>query len=318
MNFTAIDFETANGKRSSACALGIAVVKSCEIVETRYWLMRPQPFQFNYFNVLVNGLTEKQLANKPSFCDYWDEIKPYIENQVIIAHNAAFDVSVLLSVLRYYEIHPPSLKYICTYQAGRKFFQHLLNYKLDTLAAHIGIQFRHHNAAEDAETAAKIMSHMIRSQNHAGVEYLAQALDLQIGEISASHHLPCKFLSAPPPRSTPNRALPISKTVTASRTEFDTTHPFYDRTVVFTGFLNGLSRMQAAQIVADLGGHPADTVTKKTDYLVVGIQDDRLLRGHPISSKTRKAIQYAKLGTGIQIISEDDFYNMIGGEIHAS
>ena len=42
INFIAIDFETATGKRASICEAGICVVRDGEIVETRSWLVRPQ------------------------------------------------------------------------------------------------------------------------------------------------------------------------------------------------------------------------------------------------------------------------------------
>ena len=38
INFIAIDFETATGKRASICEAGICVVRDGEIVETRSWL----------------------------------------------------------------------------------------------------------------------------------------------------------------------------------------------------------------------------------------------------------------------------------------
>lgn len=47
--FIAIDFETANPKRVSACALGYAKVRNCAIIETNGYLMKPvgghAPFQ---------------------------------------------------------------------------------------------------------------------------------------------------------------------------------------------------------------------------------------------------------------------------------
>ncbi len=97
VDFTAIDFETANGKRTSACSLGIAAVKDSKIVETRTWIIKPQPFEINYFISLINGFTEELLIDKPIFLDCWKEIKPYIVNRLLVAHNTSFDISVLTS-----------------------------------------------------------------------------------------------------------------------------------------------------------------------------------------------------------------------------
>jgi hypothetical protein len=42
LNFIAIDFETATGKRASVCEAGICVVKDGKVVETKSWLVRPE------------------------------------------------------------------------------------------------------------------------------------------------------------------------------------------------------------------------------------------------------------------------------------
>ena len=42
IDFIAIDFETATGKRASICEAGICVVKDSKVVETKSWLVRPE------------------------------------------------------------------------------------------------------------------------------------------------------------------------------------------------------------------------------------------------------------------------------------
>jgi DNA polymerase III epsilon subunit-like protein len=41
-DFAAIDFETANGKRSSVCSVGIVIVRNGEIVDKFYSLIKLQ------------------------------------------------------------------------------------------------------------------------------------------------------------------------------------------------------------------------------------------------------------------------------------
>lgn len=314
MDFVAIDFETANSKRTSACSLGIVSVKNSQIVEKRSWLIYPQPFEFNYFNTLVNGFNENQLRNKPRFSDCWEEIKPYLENQTIVAHNASFDVSVLLNTLDYYNICYPRSKYLCSFKASRMVFSNLLNYSLDTIADSLGISFCHHDALEDAEATAKILIHMISLTGCTCVDDFANNINLRLGTISDSNYSSCQYIKGEPTHSTKSHTVPLSKRITAAVKEFDNSNEFYNKTVVFTGALNGISRTQAYQIVANLGGLLAERITRKTDFLILGQQDYKLLKGHSLSSKTRKAIEYANTGTGIQIVSEADFYKMIGDE----
>ena len=40
-DFVAIDFETANGSRSSVCSVGVVIVRDGEIVDKFYSLIRP-------------------------------------------------------------------------------------------------------------------------------------------------------------------------------------------------------------------------------------------------------------------------------------
>lgn len=42
-DFAAIDFETANGKRTSVCSVGVVIVRNGKIVKKIYRLIRPCP-----------------------------------------------------------------------------------------------------------------------------------------------------------------------------------------------------------------------------------------------------------------------------------
>jgi len=54
LNFAAIDFETANGKRSSACSIGIVEVKGGKVVNKKHLLIKPPILYFQY---MVSGQT---------------------------------------------------------------------------------------------------------------------------------------------------------------------------------------------------------------------------------------------------------------------
>ena len=74
-NFVAIDFETATGKRSSICEVGICVVRNGEIVETKSWLVRPENNYFSERNIEIHGIYPEDTANAPSFREVWEEIE---------------------------------------------------------------------------------------------------------------------------------------------------------------------------------------------------------------------------------------------------
>jgi DNA polymerase III subunit epsilon len=87
---------------------------------------------------------------------------------------------------------------------------------------------------------------------------------------------------------------------------------FTDKTVVFTGTLScGLTRAQAAQLVVDAGGMTTDSMSKKVDYLVLGLQDARKVKDGKHSGKMLKAAELQRAGSQIEFLSEDDFLRML-------
>ena len=79
MDFVAIDFETANQDRDSACEIAVCVVKNNEITECKSWLIRPPVLWFDPWNNSIHGLSEQDVADKPKFNKLWKELKPYFE-----------------------------------------------------------------------------------------------------------------------------------------------------------------------------------------------------------------------------------------------
>jgi len=156
MNFVAIDFETANSSRSSVCSLAAVTVENGKIVRSAYSLIRPPVMKFDYRNIQIHGINPEDVMNKPTFNQLWARICPHLENKIVIAHNAAFDISVLRCILQEYSIPLPKFKHACTVQIAKKTWPGGENYKLDTLAKKFQIDFEHHNALHDARACAQI------------------------------------------------------------------------------------------------------------------------------------------------------------------
>lgn len=130
MDFVAFDFETANSNRNSACALGIAVITNGAVTETREWRFRPRTSRFNLNNVRVHGITETFLANSRELCDLGDEILPYFQHRVLVAHHAAFDISVLQRSLDSYGMRHPDLEYSCSWLIAKATWPAFRSYSL--------------------------------------------------------------------------------------------------------------------------------------------------------------------------------------------
>ncbi|MDR1895525.1 MAG: 3'-5' exonuclease [Prevotellaceae bacterium] len=162
-DFVAIDFETANGKRSSVCSVGVVIVRNGQIVEKIYRLICPEPEWYSYWNTRVHGLTAKDTANAPVFPDVWEEIAPKIAGLPLVAHNSSFDEGCLRAVHRVYQMDYPDYEFHCTYQTARRIFGKTLpDHQLQTVAEHCGYDLsNHHHALADAEACAWIAMQII-------------------------------------------------------------------------------------------------------------------------------------------------------------
>ena len=75
MNFTAIDFETATGKRNSACAVGIVTVENGTITEEYFSLIQPPGNAYFGMNIAVHGIRPQDTLNAPTFDSLYPEIR---------------------------------------------------------------------------------------------------------------------------------------------------------------------------------------------------------------------------------------------------
>ena len=168
MTITSIDFETANYSRASICAAGIALFEDGTLAEAPYWLVRPPKghgcFRDDFTD--IHGLTRFDVQDAPEFA----AIAPaFLERltraDIVIAHNASFDIGVLRATLDHFGLACPPFDYLCTYRVAARIWPDLQNHKLETVAAHIGHAFRHHNAQADAEAAGRVLLAMMKQVN---------------------------------------------------------------------------------------------------------------------------------------------------------
>jgi DNA polymerase-3 subunit epsilon len=115
-DFAAIDFETANGYRTSVCSVGVVIVRDGEIAEKIYRLIQPEPNWYSYWNTRIHGMTATDTENEPVFPQVWAEIAPKIAGLPLVAHNSPFDEGCLRAVYRVYQMDYPAYEFHCTCQ----------------------------------------------------------------------------------------------------------------------------------------------------------------------------------------------------------
>lgn len=152
--FAAIDFETADHGRDSACAVAAVLVENGRITESYYQLVRPlrKAFVFTY----IHGLTWNDVRDSPAFAELWPDLREFIDRaDFLVAHNAPFDRGVLHACCEAAKFPPPRHEFRCTVQMARAKWD-LPSARLPIVCQYLRIPLDHHNALSDAEACAKI------------------------------------------------------------------------------------------------------------------------------------------------------------------
>ena len=153
--FAAIDFETADSGRDSACAVAVVVVDSGKIIYQGYSLIRPPrpAFMFSY----LHGITWEDVVNQPNFKEFWPKLHPLFKGvDFIAAHNAAFDRSVLRACCEKSGVSALEADFLCTMKLARRLWD-VYPTKLPDVCRRLNISLKHHDAASDALACAKIV-----------------------------------------------------------------------------------------------------------------------------------------------------------------
>ena len=136
LDFTAIDFETANPSNASACAVGLVKVRGGEVVAQTGWLIQPPAGHDRFFelNTRIHGITAADVIGAPTWTGQLAAMDAFIGGDVLVAHNAGFDMAVIKRACEATGDDCPPYRYACSLQVARKFYQ-LESYRLPFVAA---------------------------------------------------------------------------------------------------------------------------------------------------------------------------------------
>lgn len=193
----AIDFETATEARASACSVGLAFIEDGRVVRVEERLIRPPENRYSPFNIAVHGIRPEHTAHAPDFADVMAEFAGDFEGARMIAHNASFDFSVLRASLDYCGLEYPEVSYLCSVKLAQRHWPELRSHRLNVLAAHLGLTFLHHNAAEDARICAEACLAMAAEAEVDDLFALAIKLGLNVGRLNRRGYEPCSFARKP-------------------------------------------------------------------------------------------------------------------------
>ena len=302
IDFTALDFETANSFRGSPCAVALVRFRGGVPVETWNKLMRP-PVGHDHFdrmNTSIHGITPADVATAPRFAELLPSLVEFVGEDVIVAHNAAFDTSVIRYAADASEVEWPTLHYICTLALSRRALS-LPSYSLPWVADELGVPLTtHHDPVSDATAAGDILQALCQRQGAPSVSELLDSLGMGVGTLAPAHWRGFRSLATTPGG---DPELPTSNP------DADPNHTLFGRNVVFTGRLDSMTRQSAGIELARVGGVPQKGVTKTTNILVIGPDeyDGQVLTGEHMTGKMAKVEAMRRKGAAVEIMAEIDF-----------
>jgi DNA polymerase-3 subunit epsilon len=346
MHFTAIDFETASHRRDSACQLAAVTVRDGQIVDSAKWMIRPVPLYFSEANIRIHGITPDHVRDAADFGQLWPEIAERLRGDCLVAHNARFDLGVLLACLRAHRCAIPELEFTCTRAIARQVWPGRRRYGLKPLADWLGVRFVHHDALEDSIACARILLAARLARSSDTLEALERSLRLERGRVGSwGLRSPTitrrrqRRVDGSPVKTHRGGQGPLRPMAGADATE-DTgplgrdsagadddaaaidlqrlliraefIRPLAGKRVVFTGQFQFFSRQFAEQLAVRLGGQCQRSVSSRTDLVVVGTRDRRTLAsGRTMSVKEQRASELIADGQPIRVVDEQQFIGLV-------
>lgn len=274
-SFIALDVETANADLASICQIAVVAFDNGEITDSWMSLVNPED-EFDAVNISIHGIDEDKVSAAPTFPSIREHLSDALTGKIVASH-MAFDRLALTRAHERYDLPCVECEWLDTARVVRRAWEQFSKrgYGLYDVASWCGIEFRHHDAEEDARAAGLVL---LRAIADTGLDPRAWLTRLQVAE-------------------------------PATRTG-DPDGPLTGEVVVFTGALS-IPRRQAADWAAAAGCNVSGTIGKKTTLLVVGDQDVRKLAGHERSRKQRDAESLIQAGHPLRILCERDFRHLV-------
>ena len=305
MDFVAFDFETANSRADSACQLAAVKVCAGELVAERSWMIRPASSYFSRRNIAVHGIRPEDVVGAPTMEQVWPELSEFVEGHILVAHNASFDMGVLVASLAAFEVACPHIEFSCTRAIARRAWPGKSGYGLKPLGTWLGIQFRHHDALEDSRCCAQIALAAARTVEAQSFADLEKRLRISRGryslgrvsgprsiasraavpmrarqtfsEVGANGEVMPSALPSASPSVSPSAMPVMARSRMPGRGQIDPcavleaaagSQPLASKRIVCLGNLRGLSQSETQQLIEKLGAVCQGQIGADTDYVI--------------------------------------------------
>lgn len=239
----------------------------------------------------LTGITDEMVKDAPTIKEVLPVFLDFVKGSLLMGHNISFDIGFLMENTNRCGLPAFKNDYINTLRIVRKVFPDHPHYRLQDMADMCGITpSAAHRALADCETTANCYLYM-RSK------ILGQMTEEEFKKLFA--------------KKRPLNYAQFIEKMDFSQIETDESSPIYGKTVVFTGTLERMPRKQALTLVAQMGGIPADSLTKETNFLVIGNGEFVKSVKEGKTKKMQKAEAMALKGIDIHVVSEGTFFKLL-------
>jgi DNA polymerase-3 subunit epsilon len=157
MDFVVVDVETANADLSSICQVGIASFSASQLEDSWVSLVNPED-EFDFINVSIHGIDEDQVADAPTWAGILPEVNSRLAGKIVVCHTP-FDRLALARACDRAGLSACECRWLDSARVVRRAWPEFSRsgYGLSNVAAHFSIDYRAHDALEDARCAGLLL-----------------------------------------------------------------------------------------------------------------------------------------------------------------
>ena len=205
-NFTIVDVETTGGSPffSRVIEVGLLRVENGEVVEEFQTLLNPGT-PIPEFITGITGITDRDVANSPTFADIAEDLLRKFQDAVFVAHNASFDYGFINEEFRRIG-YTFNVDRMCTVKLSRAVYKEHKRHNLTTIIERHGFVCENrHRAFDDAKVLWDFMQLVQREvPNNDLKKVLQQATTKARGGSMPAWSIFTKIFSKKSPKSLDN------------------------------------------------------------------------------------------------------------------
>jgi DNA polymerase-3 subunit epsilon len=287
--FIAIDVETANRERGSICQIGLVAFDRDAVLWEWSSLVNPE-CDFDGMNVKIHGIGSQQVRAAPCWSAVLESISESVVGRVLVSHTP-FDCEAFNQATKRCRLASPDCRWLDSCAVARMAWPNLEAHDLETLSAHFGIAFEHHEALNDARTCGQLLARAMSETGLGVADWIARA-----GHVKPETH---------------HHNWRRARARYSERIEADgnPNGPLAGNEWVCTGEFS-VGEAKLVELAATLGCDVKERVSKRTTILVLGHRDPEQFGGKEKSAKQLAAEAALAKGRKIAIMTEREFLDL--------